>query len=396
MRIGIVTSSYPRTPTESVNAGVFVRDVALGLASRGHDITVMTPQRVTTADVGINVRRIWWPGNEPSLTHIDLSRSRNAIPVAAMLVSGIVTVPLFSHLRRLNHLIAMWAVPSGVFSLATLGIRRVPYSVWALGSDIWNIKDYPLGPWMLRQVLRHSSYLYADGMKLAADVEAIAHRPCEFLASSCELPVTTAPSLPLDGTHRVVCVARYHPNKGIDVFIDAVGLLPERHRKHLSVVIRGDGPDESKLRCQIERLGLKEIIDLGGPVDRRGLAELLAGADLAVVPSRIESIPLILSDIARANTPMIVTDVGDMGKLVQSHGAGAVVPAEDPHTLALALAGYIDDAPPGNHNGRHALANYLDVGRSVSVLSSRILSDGTERTVSENTRNQPDSEIKEP
>ena len=44
-----------------------------------------------------------------------------------------------------------------------------------------------------------------------------------------------------------------------------------------------------------------------------------------ILPSRIESIPVILSDALQLDCNLIVTDVGDMGPLVRSYRAGMVV-----------------------------------------------------------------------
>jgi glycosyltransferase involved in cell wall biosynthesis len=67
------------------------------------------------------------------------------------------------------------------------------------------------------------------------------------------------------------------------------------------------------------------------------LAAYLEVADYIVIPSRIESIPVILSDALQKGCPMIATNVGDMGKMLIEHQAGYVVAPENPPALAHTL-----------------------------------------------------------
>jgi glycosyltransferase involved in cell wall biosynthesis len=51
----------------------------------------------------------------------------------------------------------------------------------------------------------------------------------------------------------------------------------------------------------------------------------------------MESIPVIFSDALQMGRPLIVSDVGDMGRLLREHPAGLVVPPEDPSALCAAM-----------------------------------------------------------
>ena len=84
-----------------------------------------------------------------------------------------------------------------------------------------------------------------------------------------------------------------------------------------------------------------------GPIDAVGLANALAGAKVLAIPSRIESVPLILGDAIQAGCPVVATDCGDMGSVVVRYGLGVVVPPEDPGAMLAgiqrALAGRYPD-----------------------------------------------------
>lgn len=367
MRIGIVTSSYPSHAEDSANAGVFVRDFAWQLSEAGHHVVVVSPQSVTPSPgQPFTTVRFPWPGSEKSLTHIDPRKPWNLLKLAALLISGVVTTMRVARRERLEHVLAMWAVPSGLLALAVRWVLRTPYSVWALGSDIWKIRNYPLGTFLLRRVLRGATHLYADGLVLAQDVTDICGRPCEFLPSSRVMPEPgdVQPAQLEPGYTHVLCVARWHPHKGVDVLLDSIGHLAPEVRAKLRVHVYGGGPDEAKLRATVDA-GLSDTVTINGFIGRDSFMALLRAVTVLVVPSRIESIPLILTDAAQARCPVIATDVGDMGQLVRKYGLGTVVPSEDPPSMAAALTEATTAGVPFDPAGAELMVSELSLTRSV-------------------------------
>ena len=85
---------------------------------------------------------------------------------------------------RPDHILALWALPSGWWARST----GVPYSTWALGSDVWTLGRIPVIRSALAGVLKGATHRFADGIQLGADVERLSARSCSFLASSRRLP----------------------------------------------------------------------------------------------------------------------------------------------------------------------------------------------------------------
>ncbi|SFK67517.1 glycosyltransferase family 4 protein [Geodermatophilus ruber] len=142
-----------------------------------------------------------------------------------------------------------------------------------------------------------------------------------------------------DGRPLVVAVGRLHPQKGYDVLLDAVGRWADDPRLPAPplVAVAGDGPlqDELAARIAAERL---PVVLLGRRPD---VADLLAAADLAVLPSRWEARSLTAQEALRAGTPLVATRTGGLPELL---GDGAeLVPVGDPAALADAVAGLLTD-----------------------------------------------------
>jgi glycosyltransferase involved in cell wall biosynthesis len=91
-----------------------------------------------------------------------------------------------------------------------------------------------------------------------------------------------------------------------------------------------------------------------------------------LIPSRQESIPVILSDALQLGRPVIVSDVGDMGTLVRRHHAGIVVPPGDSHALAEAMLTLEHIGSEDFATGIHSLNQLFDVSTTVKTWLSYV------------------------
>jgi glycosyltransferase involved in cell wall biosynthesis len=146
-------------------------------------------------------------------------------------------------------------------------------------------------------------------------------------------PGATGSSGP-SGSYALV-VARLAPEKGVDVAIDACGMAGIR------LVVAGEGPERAALR---ERAGDADVRFVGR-VDDAELAELRAGASLALAPSRApETFALAAAEAMAAGLPVVASNVGALPELVEPDG---LVPAGDARALAGAVARLAGDRAAG-------------------------------------------------
>lgn len=325
MKILIITSSYPSTPYDSINAGVFVRDFAKGLMEGGHSVKVLTPRKEKgNYDDEVDVRYFWWLGRETSLTYLNLRDPVDIIKALSLFISGIANGLYFCAKKRYDHIVCMWAVPSGVIAYILNIFTRIPYSVWALGSDIWEFSKSRAGRVLLRIILKNAERVFADGFTLKREVERISGRECSFLPSSRKLLPPQKIDLPQDKM-KFLFIGRFHPNKGPDILLEGINLLPEEVKKKSIFYIFGDGPMRKKLENLVEEMGLENCVEMKGYADPLTASSYLHSCDALIIPSRIESIPVILSDAAQAGIPVIATDAGDMGEIVHKYNCGIIV-----------------------------------------------------------------------
>lgn len=144
-------------------------------------------------------------------------------------------------------------------------------------------------------------------------------------------------------------VARLFPQKGLDVLLDAYALLPRNDYLHVFI---GEGDEEAALRAQAERLGLRDRVIFAGY--RRDVPELLGAFDLYVHPSRFEGMPIAVIEAMAAGCPIVATAVDGTQELIESGIHGALAPAEDPNTLALAIDAMLNDPATAKARGEAA------------------------------------------
>jgi glycosyltransferase involved in cell wall biosynthesis len=134
----------------------------------------------------------------------------------------------------------------------------------------------------------------------------------------------------------IVVVARLADQKGLPTLLDASRGWAHRTPPPL-VAIAGDGPLEAGLRARIKGEHLPVRL-LGRRPD---VPELLATADVAVVPSVWEGQPLVVQEALRAGRPLVATEVGGIPGMVGE--AALLVPAGDARALERTVLRVLDD-----------------------------------------------------
>ncbi len=137
----------------------------------------------------------------------------------------------------------------------------------------------------------------------------------------------------LGATNRslVLAVGRLVEQKGFDVLAAAGDTLADETNAPV-VAIAGDGPER-------ERLSRSALLLLG---PRDDVADLIAAADVVVMPSRWEGWPLVAQEALRAGAALVATRVGGLPRLA-GDAAAWVEPADEPAALSTVLRRVLAD-----------------------------------------------------
>jgi glycosyltransferase involved in cell wall biosynthesis len=143
------------------------------------------------------------------------------------------------------------------------------------------------------------------------------------------------PDLPV-----VLTIGRPTHMKGQRHLIDAVPDLTSRF-PGLAVVLLGDGPLRGSLHTRAAALGVAERVHIPG--HRPDARRLLAAADVFVLPSRHEGMPLAALEAMEAGLPVVATRVIGSAEVVADGVTGALVRPGDPTALEAAVGRLLAD-----------------------------------------------------
>jgi D-inositol-3-phosphate glycosyltransferase len=157
----------------------------------------------------------------------------------------------------------------------------------------------------------------------------------------------------------LLSVGRIQPLKGLDVAVDAFGLLPASVRDRATLVVVGgpSGPDGAEyldgVRRRARALDVQDRIRWVAPQPHEMLASYYRAADVALVPSQSESFGLVALEAAACGTPVVATAVGGLRTLVVNGRTGLLRP-RTPDAFAEAAATILGDAVYADGLGRAA------------------------------------------
>lgn len=184
------------------------------------------------------------------------------------------------------------------------------------------------------------------------------------------------------GRFEILCVARLVPAKGQSILLAAVAKLIERGRKiHVSLV--GDGPGRAMFEALTARLQIGGHVTFHGSITQDRIREYLERADVFVLPSFAEGIPVTLMEAMAMEIPCVSTLVGGIPELIQSGVNGILVPPSDPDGLADAIANLMTDPALRarlGREGRCTVVSSYNLRKNVEELAAifdRRLSAGT-------------------
>ena len=370
MKLCIATSSYP-SERENSFAGVFVRAFAKELVRHGVDVSIFSQDtgRSPLKDEGIEVITFPWPGKETPLSSLNPYHPLDVLNILLLIQRGARRLIQHCQQKKVDFLLAMWILPAGHWGINVQKSLGTPFAVWSLGSDLWIYGRLPIFKLWVRRILKRANVCFADGFSLAKEVSTLSGRPCSFLPTTRILPREGIPELDFPpGKRHYLFIGRYHKNKGPDILLEAIRLIDHKVLSGIQFHFFGTGFMERDLKRKVLEYNLENDVTIQGPVDEYRMVALLKKCHALIIPSRIESIPVVLSDALQVDCNMIVSNVGDMGSLVRSFHAGVVVDELSPEAFKEAIVRQSEKKEDEFKEGRQKLYALFNLEKSVDTF----------------------------
>jgi colanic acid/amylovoran biosynthesis glycosyltransferase len=243
--------------------------------------------------------------------------------------------------RGIDHLHNHFANASASVGFAATRYLGIDWSLTLHGiSDF----DYPHGP-LLPGKIAHARFLACVshfGRAQAMRVSDPVYWSKLFIAR-CGVDLA---GLPPKGPSRqdrlrLIQVARLSPEKGQIGLLEAFAAAVKRGLD-AELLIVGDGPDQERVATRIAALGMGDRVTLPGRVSEAHALSLIASADIFVLSSFMEGLPVVLMEALALGVPVIAPSIAGVPELVEPHVSGMTFPAGDWNELTdriLKLAG---------------------------------------------------------
>ncbi len=378
----MVATSYPRFPGDTI--GTFMEPIARGVAARGHEVHMVLP---------------WHPRwDRPAEQHGVRFHLFRYAPTAALSVFGYAgALRADVHMRASAYAVAPlalaagwwkarevagrfsatvvhghWVIPGG--AIAAAACPRLPLVVSLHGSDVYVAERSPIAGRVARRVFGRAGWVTACsddlrtraiGLGARADrsetvpygVDAERFGPNPDARARIRARIGVGDSDPL-----LFTAGRLVRKKGFEYLIDAAASIAGRHPS-MKLVIGGAGDLDAELRQRAAAAGIPDKVIFPGVLHQDDVAQFLAAADLAVVPSvrddagNVDGLPNVVMESLASGTALVATTAGGIAAVAQDGVNAALVAERDVAGLAERIDALLCD--PGRRAALGARARQI-------------------------------------
>ncbi|MBC7878296.1 MAG: glycosyltransferase [Anaerolineales bacterium] len=235
----------------------------------------------------------------------------------------------------IDHIHAHAATHSTLMAYILSSLTGISYSFTAHSSDIY------FNQTMLHEKIRHSSFVATISkynqsflQRLYPDIpiEKIKVIHCGIDPAKFQ----NKPPQRLTGPFNIICVGRLEKIKGHKYLIEALAQLKEHNIDFVCQLV-GDGELRAEIQKQIYRLNLEQNVILLGFQPHEKVIELVSQADVLVLPSLSEGIPVAAMEGMASGVAVIATAVTGVSELVEDSITGLLVPSQNSTALTEAI-----------------------------------------------------------
>ena len=317
-------------------------------ANAGHDVHLITSQYRDTKSMeevdGIHIHRVPALRKNPNVCAVHemftyaISSSIYGLKLAKQFKPDIVQV--------------FFGIPAGGGAYLLQKFRNVPYVVFLGGRDVpRHDPDPPYYRWLYRLLKPFIRAIWKNAAAVVSCSEGLrdlAH------ATDTNVNIDIIPDgLDPDSFEptqreahpkvvRCLSIGRLIPRKGFQFLIRALPQILDKVKHKFEIEIVGDGPYEEELTRIAKHLNVNAYIHFTGAVEYSELPQKYCNADVFILPSLAEGMPLVVLEAMGTGLPIIASRVQGIDELVVDGVNGALFAPGDVDGLADCIIKLID------------------------------------------------------
>ncbi len=217
-------------------------------------------------------------------------------------------------ITRLHNHFANSGATVGYLAAQLVGLR------WSFTIHGISETDYPAGLMLARKINAADFVACASYFGRAQAMRLVSPAHWDKLhVVRCGLSMEMLPPLKPKrnrATKRLICVGRLSPEKGHAGLLQAFSAAA-KELGPLELVIIGDGPESQRLRALSTELGVSNMVHFAGRCGEQLTLEQIRDADILVLPSFMEGLPIVLLEALALGTPVIASRVAGIPELIE-------------------------------------------------------------------------------
>ncbi|WP_108810031.1 glycosyltransferase [Sphingorhabdus sp. Alg231-15] len=277
---------------------------------------------------------------------------------------------------RIAHLHNHFANSAANVGMLAASFNRIPWSLTLHGISE---TDYPAGLLLAEKVAAAkfvacvSWFGRAQAMRICGPSQWDKFHTVRCGIALDELPPETEPlrgGTTKDEPKQIICVARLSSEKGLPGLLKAfAGLRNKGQNIELSLV--GDGPEQSLIEAECKKLGVDPFVNFLGRKSEAETLAAIARADVLVLPSFMEGLPVVLMEAMAQGVPVVASRIAGVPELVEDGVNGLLFHPADWNGLEKALADSLTQETRTKAmvlEAKKTIKRYFDIEIAVSPL----------------------------
>ena len=246
--------------------------------------------------------------------------------------------------QQITHLHVHFATPAAMVGLLVKEVFGYSFSFTVHGPD----EFYDAAGYNLPEKILAADFVFCISHYARSQVMKLSPVSAWTKFDVCRLGVDPQRFIPhvkaeKTGECKLLCVGRLTSAKGQAILLEAIAEL-NLQGISVSLTLVGMGPDQQSLTHYAETLGISDQVIFTGAVDQNHIMTYYQAADIFVLPSFAEGLPVVLMEAMAMEIPCITTAITGVPELIQHGQDGLLVAASDRDGLVEAIANLVNDS----------------------------------------------------
>lgn len=361
MRVGVITSTYPRFPGDG--SGRFVQSISEALANIGHTVHVLAPYYPSImpiiSSVHVHHFRYTWRDSLTIMGYAEAMNSDRSLKPKAFFLApfyffaGLINLARLTKKYDFDVIHAHWVIPNGPIAAIVALLFRIPLIITLHGSDIFFAQKISILGTLSRWAFSKASAISACSPHLQDGAIALGSPPERthiviWGADPNKFPeeqelITFRQHLGINSDTKIILsLGRLVRKKGLKYLIEAIPQISNTHPNSL-FIIAGDGPEKYSLQQDATNFGIIDKVVFLGTLLWEDVPRILQLCDIFVAPSifdeegNVDGLPTTILEAMAAGKPVVASCIAGIPLAVIDERTGILVEAGNTSDLARAI-----------------------------------------------------------